>query len=105
MSYFVTITFDLKDASMSPHGKNVYKKITEALEQIDYSTVVSGKKKKVLDLPNNTYIAEFDDNTEHQLEVVDFVKKEIGKIFEQYSVKGKFFISAGRHWAWKIGSF
>ena len=97
MSYFVTITFDLNYVNMSPHGNNVYTKITDALEQLDYSKVVTGKKKKVIDLPSNTYVAEFDDDTEHQSEVVEFVRQELGKIFERYSVKGKFFISAGRN--------
>lgn len=105
MSYFVTITFDLNQANMSPDGNNVYTKITEALGEIDYSKVITGRKKKTLQLPSNTYVAEFEDDVEHQAEVVEFVKKELKKIFERYSVTGKFFISAGKNWAWKVGSF
>jgi hypothetical protein len=105
MSYFVTVTFDLNYANMSPHGNNVYSKITDALEQIDYSTVVSGKKKRTLQLPSNIYVAEFDDDFEHQTEVVEFVKLELKKIFTLYSVSGKYFVSAGKNWAWKAGSF
>ena len=105
MSYFVTVTFDLNYASMSPLGNNVYAKISDALDDLDYSKVVTGKKKKTLQLPSNTYVAEFDDDVEHQSEVVDFVKAELQKIFIRYSVSGKYFISAGRNWAWKIGSF
>jgi hypothetical protein len=105
MSYFVTVTFDLNNLNMSPHGNNVYTKITGALGGIDFSKVVTGKQKKTLQLPSNTYVAEFDDDVEHQSEVIDFVKVELKKIFARYSVTGKYFISAGKNWAWKIGAF
>ena len=105
MSYFVTVTFDLNYAGISPHGNNVYAKITDALDSLDYSKVVTGRKKKTLQLPSNTYVAEFDDDVDHQSEVVEFVKTELQNIFSRYSVSGKYFISAGKNWAWKIGSF
>lgn len=105
MSYFVTVTFDLSNASRSPHGNNVYAKITSALDSLDYSKMVTGRKKRTVDLPSNTYVVEFDDDFEHQSEVVEFVKNELQKIFKNYSVSGKYFISAGKNWAWKIGSF
>lgn len=105
MSYFVTVTFDLNYAGMSPHGNNVYTKITDALDNLDYSKVVTGKKRKAIQLPSNTYATEFDDDVDHQSEVVDFVKTELQMIFSRYSVSGKYFISAGNNWAWKIGSF
>lgn len=105
MSYFVTVTFDLNYASMSPYGNGVYAKITDALNNLDYSKVVTGRKKKSLQLPSNTYVAEFDDDIEHQSEVIEFVKVELQNIFKRYSVSGKYFISAGKNWAWKAGSF
>jgi len=97
MSYFVTITFDLSHASMSPHGNNVYAKITDALDNLDYSKVVTGKKKRTTELPSNTYVAEFYGDFERQSEVVEFVKEELQKIFKRYSVSGKYFISAGKN--------
>lgn len=105
MGYFVTVTFDLSYASKSPHGNNVYAKITDELDNLDYSTVVTGKKKRIVDLPSNTFVAEFNDDFEHQSEVVDFVTVELKEIFKRYSVFGKYFIFAGKNWAWKIGSF
>lgn len=105
VSYFVTITFDLSYASISPHGNNVYSKITDALDNLDYSKVVKGKKERTIGLPSNTYVAKFDDDFEHQSEVVEFVKVELKKIFRLHSVSGKYFISAGTNWAWKIGTF
>lgn len=106
MSYFVTVTFDLNYANMSPYGNNVYAKIADALDSLDYSKVVTGKKKRTMQLPSNTYVAEFDsDGIEHQSEIIQFVKDELQKIFNSYSVSGKYFISTGKGWAWKIGSF
>lgn len=105
MSYFVTVTFDLSYASMSKHGNNVYAKITDALDNLDYSKVVTGKKKITAELPSNTYVAEFDDSFDHQSKVIDFAKFELEKIFKYYRVSGKYFISAGKNWAWKINSF
>ncbi len=105
MSYFVTVTFDLNYASMGPHGTNVYAKIADDLDNIDFSKVVTGKKKRTIQLPSNTYVAEFDDDVDHQSEIVEFVQVELKKIFSRYSVSGKYFISTGRNWAWKVGSF
>lgn len=105
MSYFVTVTFDLNYASMSPEGLNVYSKIKNDLDNLDYSKVVNGKKKIDLKLPSNTFVAEFVDDGEHQSEISDFVKDELIKIFKSYSVKGKYFISVGKNWSWKIGTF
>ena len=105
MSYFVTITFDLNNVATSTYGNNVYSKITDALEEVDFAKVVTGKKKKTLQLPANTYVAEFEDDVEHKSEVAEFVKVELKKIFLRYSVTGKYFISTGKNWAWKVGSF
>ena len=106
MSYFVTVTFDLNYASMSPYGTDVYRKITDALDEIDYSKVVSGKKKRATQLPANTYVAEFEeDDVDHSREIVNFVAEELREIFSRYDVEGKFFVSAGKGWAWKTGDF
>ncbi|MGG6344431.1 hypothetical protein ACQ5SA_14450 [Stenotrophomonas indicatrix] len=105
MSYFVTITFDLHYASISPHGRNVYKKITDDLDTLNYPSYATGKKRRTVDLPSNTYVAEFQDDGNHQSEITDFVAEEIRKIFAKYHVKGKFFIAVGKSWHWKVGTF
>ncbi|MBB1127251.1 hypothetical protein [Thiospirillum jenense] len=105
MSYFVTITFDLENPSQSPHGTNVYSKITKDFDNIDFSRIVTGKRKIDRQLPSNTYVAEFDDDVDHQSEIAEFVKGELKKIFTKYSVKGKYFISVGKNWSWKFGTF
>ena len=106
MSYFVTVTFDLNYASVSPHGNDVYRKIANALDELDYSKVVQGKRKKSeTKLPANTYVAEFEEEDQHQKEIIEFVKNELKRIFKKYAVNGKYFISAGKNWAWKVGTF
>lgn len=106
MSYFVTVTFDLEYASASPHGINVYRKITDALDAIDYSRMITGKKNRVIQLPANTYVAEFEeDGADHSREIVDFVEQELRAIFSRYHVQGRFFVCAGKGWAWKTDRF
>ncbi|EHH1077058.1 hypothetical protein J7I01_002703 [Vibrio parahaemolyticus] len=106
MSYFVTITFDITNAPMSTHGIGVYRKIANSLDQLDYSKVVQGKRKKTeTKLPANTYVAEFEEEEQHQTDIIDFVKMELKRIFKTHEVSGKYFISTGKQWAWKIGTF
>lgn len=107
MSYFVTVTFDLNYARTSPYGTNVYQKITDALDEIDYSKiVVTKKKKRSIGLPANTYVAEFEqDDASRAKEIVKFVEVELREIFRRFEVQGNFFVSAGTRWAWKAGRF
>ncbi|MCB2250918.1 hypothetical protein KTQ74_03365 [Pseudomonas chlororaphis] len=106
MSYFVHISFDIKNAKASPHGTYAYKLIGKALEKIDYAKVVKGKRKKTATkLTANTFIAEFEKTNAHQTDITKFVTKELRKIFKTYQVEGKYFISTGTQWAWKIGKF
>lgn len=108
MSCFITITFDLKDAiNTSPHGSGVYTKIRKALEKIDFSNfyAMRNNKKKLKNLPFNTYVAEFDDDVEKSLEVVKYVKVELKKIFKEHEVTGKYFIVAGKKWARSCNTF
>lgn len=103
MSYFVTITFDLEYAAMSRHGTNVYAMIADELDDLDFSRFVKGKKKRATQLPSNTYVAEFDDDGERASKIIEFIQGELKRILEAYSVSGKYFVAAGRGWAWKLG--
>ncbi|MGZ9706491.1 hypothetical protein ACXX81_10760 [Pseudomonas sp. GNP013] len=105
MGYFVTVTFDLKAVGTSPNGTNVYKKISRDLDDLEYSKVVSGKKKKTLKLPSNIYVVEFEDKFKDRTKVIEFVESELKKIFKRHTVAGKYFIFAGKDWAWKTGKF
>ena len=103
MSFLVTITFDLSQAPTS-----VYPKIQKALEEIDFSRFKSGKRHQDTPLPGNTFVAEFDedefdDNTKSS-DVSNYAKSEIERIFKEHKVTGRYFVAAGKSWAWKIGT-
>jgi hypothetical protein len=99
MSYFVTATFDLNRADAS-----AYRKIYSDLKRIDFSKVITGRK-RIRKLPANTFFAEFDnDDFDRSSEVCAYAGKEIVRIFKKNRVVGNYFVSAGRRWAWKKGS-
>ncbi|BDR36497.1 hypothetical protein [Photobacterium damselae] len=99
MSYFVTITFDIKNAKPSH-----YQNIQDDLMNINFDNYIQGKKSYPTELPNNTFVAEFDtDNFDNSAELRKWLKVEIKNIFKNNKVKGKFFIAVGQSWAWSIG--
>ena len=99
MSFFVTITFDLNYAEPSD-----YTKIQNELDDIDLSKYLTGKRKEV-QLPANTYAAEFDNNDfDKSTELRDYLISEIRRIFKNNSLAGKYFINVGEKWAWKVGN-
>lgn len=100
MGYFVTVTFDLNQADPS-----VYPKVNSELENIDFSKIITGRKKIDKPLPNNTFIAEFDnDDFDRSSEVCAYVSDELNRIFKKYNVVGRYFVASGRKWAWKMGN-
>jgi len=100
MSYFVTVTFDLTQPDPS-----VYCKVHSELENIDFSKFISARKRIPKALPNNTFVAEFDDdNFDRSSEVCAYVSDEINRIFKKHAVVGKYFVASGRKWAWKMGN-
>jgi len=99
MSFFVTVTFDLNQADTS-----AYPKIHRELRRIDFSKLISGKKKNNIPLPRNTFVAEFDnDGFIRSSEACEFIKNELKRIFDKHRVIGKYFVVSGKNWAWKIG--
>jgi hypothetical protein len=102
MSYFVTITFDIKDAKSSPHGNDVYRRVTASLDKIEYTKCISGKKRKMTNLPSNTYVAKFDSRDVNASDVCLFIEAEVDKVFKTHSVTGRYFICVGKEWAWRL---
>ncbi len=101
MSYFVCITFDLKDAKTSD-----YPKVKAELEEIDFTKFVTGRKKQDRPLPSNTFVAEFDVNDfDKTSEVAEWVSSQFKAISKRLDLSGKCFISVGRNWAWKTSNF
>jgi hypothetical protein len=99
MSFFAMITFDLSYAE--PHA---YKRVQDDLDNIDLSKYLEGKKKEV-QLPSNTYAAEFDDDDfDKSTELRDYLVCEVRRIFKDNRLSGKYFITIGKQWAWKVGN-
>jgi len=103
MSFLVTITFDLTQAPTS-----AYPQIQQDLESIDFSKIISGRRRQDNPLPGNTFVAEFD-NDEFEdgaksSDVSDYAKSEVERIFKKYRVSGRYFVAAGKSWSWKVGS-
>ncbi|WP_323772599.1 hypothetical protein [Alcanivorax sp.] len=103
MSFFVTITFDLNQAPTS-----AYPKIQKELENIDFSKLISGKRRQDNPLPGNTFVAEFDndefEDDAKSSDVSDYAKSEIKRIFKEHEVSGRYFVAAGKGWSWKVGT-
>jgi hypothetical protein len=97
----VTITFDLTKAPTS-----VYQKIQKDLAEIDFSKFKSGKRRQNNPLPGNTFVAEFDedefDDDAKSSDVSNYTKSEIERIFKKHKVTGRYFVAAGKSWAWKV---
>lgn len=107
MSYFVTVTFDIRDAGVSPYRNDVYRRINAELDEVDFSKTCTGKKKVKWKLPSNTYVAEFDGDQDASSSsgIVKFVSSQLDRIFADYEVHGRYFIAVGGKWAWKGKSF
>ena len=107
MSYFVTISFDIEDAASSAYGTNVYKRITDDLEELLYSRFVKSRRRnRETQLPSNTYVCEFEDSPEGEAsDIKDIVAEELKSVFERYNVHGKCFIAVGNDWSWGVRNF
>ncbi|WP_124983172.1 hypothetical protein [Ralstonia solanacearum] len=104
MSYLAIVTFDLTHPEMSPHGVNVYRKITSQLEGLDFYKAKHGRKASPFELPSNTYAVSFDDDEfDESKELAEQISRNLRLIFENLQVRGKFFVSVGKNWAWKGG--
>lgn len=99
MSFFVSVAFDLNYAEPSD-----YTIVKNKLENIDLTKYISGKRKEV-QLPANTYAAEFDgDEYDRSTELREYIEDELRQIFKSQGLAGKFFIFVGKKWAWKVGN-
>ena len=104
MSYFAIITFDLKASKSSLHGTNVYNKITDKLEDLDFYKSRHGKRRDPFELPANTYVAEFENNDyDSSSDLTKQISDDLNIIFGEMDIRGKFFIFLGEKWHWRGG--
>ena len=112
MRCLITVTFDLQKAESS-----LYPKITKDLEDIYFVKSIHNERKVYppieiqkakKNLPKNTYLAEYTDDDISLKDLdkyIDSIAQDIKKIFESYSVHGKYFISIGTIYKYKLDSF
>ncbi|WP_277187685.1 hypothetical protein [Caballeronia sp. BR00000012568055] len=98
------VTFDLRYATTSRYGNDVYRRITNALQEADFFKYRKGKSEREFELPSNTYIAELElDDDESSSSLLDEVRVMLKDIFEKLEVDGRYFVMAGKRWAWVGG--
>lgn len=103
MSFFAVITFDL-DTTGGRVNSHTYKKISEYLEEENFFKYRHARRAEPFEMPNNTYVAQFDDEEyEHSNEITEELKRSLKAIFEILGVRGRYFVFAGQKWAWAGG--
>jgi hypothetical protein len=95
MSFFATVTFDLEDA-VTPN----YDTANKILSELGFSKSVKGRTDKLLDLPANTYVGEF--NGEGSGKIRDDLSNRIRDAFKDHDLKASIFVVVGDGWAWGI---
>ena len=93
MSVLVHVTFDLEGADSQD-----YENVRNGLSEIALLDWVVGDNKKFVDLPCNTFLAEYEGN--YSATIRDDVSEFIKLLFKDLGVKGKVFVSVGTGWAW-----
>ena len=95
MSYFVTVTCDLKNEDSS-----TYLKVDKTLTNIGLRKSIQGSTGKNHNLPANTYVGEFEG--ESTVKVRDDLSEQVSSAFKESGVKATVFVAVGGGWAWGI---
>jgi hypothetical protein len=98
VSLYVVVTFDLRDADASD-----YDFVKEKLEEMGLVNYEISREGKMIELPANVYVGEFDDDFKKPTELRDFVTPHLKKILKDRELKGRYFVFVGENWAWRIG--
>lgn len=93
MSYFATVSFDLKGASASN-----YDTADEVLTKLGFSKKLKGSSGNLLDLPANTYAGEF--KGEGSGKIRSDLSNRIRDLFKNNGLNASVFIVVGDGWAW-----
>ncbi|EIU2834817.1 TPA: hypothetical protein L4810_006779 [Pseudomonas aeruginosa] len=93
MSYLVSLSLDLKPASQ---GK--YEIVNEIMSANGLFRFINSSSGNKVDLPNNTYIGEFEG--EGAAKVRSDLAAAIEQAFKEKGVESHFFIAVGSGWAW-----
>jgi hypothetical protein len=93
MSYFVSLTFNLKNASSEK-----YKLIGDTLKELGLSNHIKGSSGELINLPANVYAGEFEGENASKVrqDICDLIVEN----FKKVKVKTSFFVTVGGNWAW-----
>jgi hypothetical protein len=91
-TYFVTVTFDLRNADSED-----YECADRKLADLGLSKQLQGTNGPV-DLPFNTYAGTFDGNDAPS--VRDWVRERVKQALKSCQVRGKLFVAVGGDWTW-----
>lgn len=92
-SYFVTVAFDLRDATSAD-----YQCAEENLGAVGLRRTVTRNDGGKVELPYNTFAGLF--NGETAAKVCDYVMAQAKAALNKCRVSGRMFVSVGGDWAW-----
>lgn len=93
MSYLVSLALDVK-----PDSQDKYEAIKEILTNSGLFTYIKTSSGKQIDLPNNTYIGEFEG--ENSAKIRTDIATTIENEFKSKEISAQFFLTVGSGWAW-----
>lgn len=95
MSYLVTVTFDVENAS----SQN-YTDITNSLQTLGLFTFIKAHDNRNIYLPSNTYSGEFNGISVEKIR--NDVCERVQNVFLKLNIKGKIYVVVGGDWGWGI---
>ena len=96
MSWLVILSYELYNASQTDFAK-----VNRGLKSLGLINEIISEYGTTNELPMHTFAGQFSkdaDNT--STEIVNYIKENTKKIFEEAEVEGKMFVAAGENWSW-----
>lgn len=95
MSYLVSISFDIKNAT----SKN-YDDFYSKLDQIGLSKHLVADNGSKIQIPTTTTLAGIFEGNSIE-EIRDYIADEIKKVYHQLNLNGEIFVFVGSNWGWQ----
>jgi hypothetical protein len=93
MSYFVTVTFDLRDATSQQ-----YDQVADRLSQMGFNNTLSGDSGRTVNLPTTTFAGKFTGAS--AAKVRDDLSDRVRDVLTTLGLHGRLFVFVGDGWAW-----
>lgn len=98
MKYFVTVTFELKDATNED-----YKRLYKELEQIGFYKILRASNGNIVTIPTSTVVCETTGSNADLLR--DTTRDKLNILFKACKLKGEVFIIVSGEWSWGGSTF